>query len=344
MDMDLFYQGHRKTFTFFAGILFFLTFCVALPCVASDGYGCLTCHRYPGLVKLEKSGTFKTFHIDEEKQLASAHGEVDCRECHIEVNQIPHTDMTGVDCTTRCHLEDREKIDTSKPALKLFHKSERFVITKVDDKSSCRVCHPLYPHSEDHKARALLNMHTGYLVCDVCHLKKEDVKNITFDWKEPELFEYTGEPYGTHEKRRVKMKREPENVISKMLKIFDRENNEGETHRTEHLLSRIAVYSIANGKKQLLINTRDCEKAEEYKAREKNLLPEEKATELAYFHSDIARKEVSVACNDCHVPDGMLDFRQLGFNEKRAKDLEYMNIKSLVTKYDVFYLPNLFGQ
>jgi hypothetical protein len=311
---------------------------------AVDGYGCLTCHRYPGLVKLEKSGAFKVFHVDEEKQLASPHGEVDCRECHIEVNQIPHTDLTGVDCTTRCHLEDREKIDTSKPALTMFHRDERFTITKVDDESSCRVCHPLYPHSTDHKVRAILNMHTGYLLCDVCHLKKEDIQNIMFDWKEPGHFEFTGKPYGTHEKRTVELKGEPENVITKMLKIFSKENKEGKTHRTEHLLSRIAAYSVENGQKKLLINTGDSGKAEEYMDKEKTLLSEEKANELEYFHRNIARKEVSVACNDCHAPEGILDFKQLGFNEKRVKDLEYMNIKSLVTKYDVFYLPNLFGR
>jgi hypothetical protein len=327
--------------------LFSLSCFILIPSLqifASDRLGCLTCHRYPGLVILEKSGTFKTLHIDEERHLSSPHGKVDCRQCHDQVNQIPHSGFSEVDCTTNCHLDDKEKVLATKPTFHLFHKEERFVITRLEDKSSCRVCHPLYPHSANHKVRALLNMHTGYLVCEVCHLKIKDFDMVTYNWKSPEVFEFTGEPYGTVKKREIPKAKKTENVISKMLKIFSHEDIEGQTVTTEYLLSRIAAYSVEKSRKNLLLNTEDNEKAKSYLAREKDLSQEKKEEELQYFHRDIARKEISVACNGCHSPDGMLDYVGLGFNKTRTKDLEYMNIKSLVTKYDVFYLPNLFGQ
>jgi hypothetical protein len=312
-------------------------------CFASDRLGCLMCHRYPGLVKLEKPNTFKVLHIDEEKHLASPHGKVDCRQCHMSVNRIPHTGETGVECTERCHLEDKAKISQTKVTLSAYHRDEKFAITSLTDKSSCRACHPLYPHSENHKVRAILNMHTGYLVCEVCHLKKDGLQKLTYEWKKPEHFKYIGQPYGTHEKREKKASRTEKGVISSMLRLFSDENDHKD-QKHEYLLSRIAVFTAENGKKKIVINTRDTARAKNYLTNEIHLNPAEKEEQMKYFHRDIARKEISVACDDCHSKDGMLDFEKLGFNAKRAKDLQYMNIKSLVTKYDEFYLPNLFGQ
>ena len=99
-----------------------------------DRGGCLTCHRYPGLVKYEKPDTFKVLHIDEEKHLLSPHSKTECRECHPKTVQIPHTGVTDLECTTECHAEDKEKIDNIDRAyLTDFHKNERFAITRLDD-------------------------------------------------------------------------------------------------------------------------------------------------------------------------------------------------------------------
>jgi hypothetical protein len=312
---------------------------------AVDKGGCLTCHQYPGLVRLEETGDFKMLHIDEEKHLASAHGKVECKKCHAEVVEIPHTGKTKVECTKTCHIEDREKIDATDPSsLRAYHKDEIFAITRLEDGSSCRICHPLYPHSKNRKVRALANMHTGFLLCEVCHLKKGSLNNLAYDWKKPDVFEFIGEPYGTHEKRESKKPKESNGVMSKMLKIFSEEGNgpNGEK-KAEYLISRIAVFSINKDKKELLMNTKDNEKAKEFLDKEKEMQPAEKERELKYFHREIAKQEVSVACDKCHSSNSILDFRKLGFSEIEARDLEYMNIKSLLTKYETFVIPNLFG-
>jgi hypothetical protein len=311
---------------------------------AVDHGGCLSCHRYPGLVRLEKSGVFKMLHIDEEKHLESAHAKTDCRECHPRTIEVPHTNVTDVDCTVKCHLDEKEKIDAIDPEyLRDFHKKERFAITKIDDRSSCRACHPLYPHSSNNKVRAFLNMHTGFLICESCHLKKENYKNLVYEWKAPEVFEFVGEPYGMHTKRETKAPEKKKGMISKMLKILSSDNNGPEGNVTEYLISRIAVFSADGGPRRNLENTVDIEKAKEFNEKAKSLGGSAKEKELEYFHRDIARKEVSVACDECHSTKGILDLRALGFSARRAKDLEYMNIKSLVTKYDKFVIPNLFG-
>lgn len=311
---------------------------------AEDQGGCLTCHRYPGLVRLEKSGEFKVLHIDEEKHLASAHAKTDCRQCHPRTTKIPHTDVTAVDCTTECHAGDREKINAIDRAyLTDFHKEERFAITMIDDRSSCRVCHALYPHSSNNKVRAFLNMHTGFLICESCHLRKKKFNDLVYEWKDPEPFEFVGEPYGMHLKQEKKPAKKHKEMISKMLKIFSADNGNSEGSGTGYFISRITVFSTEDGKKVNLENTADIGKAERFLENRDELGPGEKDEQLEYFHRKIARKGITAACDECHSPKGILDFRKLGFNEKRAKDLEYMNLKSLITKYDTFVIPNLFG-
>ncbi len=311
---------------------------------AMDKRGCMTCHKYPGLVKFKKPDMVKVLHVDEAKQLASPHGKTDCKECHPKTVQIPHTDVTDVECTTKCHAKDKEKIDTIDRAyLTDFHKEERFAITRLDDETSCRVCHPLYPHSEHNKVRALLNMHTGFMLCEVCHLKKDTLENLTYDWKEPEEFEYTGEPYGTVKKKESAKKDKSGSVISKMLKMFSEEEKHDEAVEIKHTISRVAVYKIDANTKTILINTKDNDKAAEYMKNEKKMGGSDKEKELKFFHRDIAKKEISVACDECHSEEGIMDFYKLGFGKKKAKDLQFLNIKGLVTKYDTFYIPNLFG-
>ncbi len=314
------------------------------PSHAMDRGGCLTCHQYPGFVKYEKPDTFKVLHIDEDKHLLSPHATTECRECHPKTVQIPHTNVIEVECTKKCHLEDKEKIDhIDESYLKDFHKNEKFAITRLDDETSCRVCHPLYPHSENNKVRAFVNMHTGFMLCEVCHFKKGHRKNEVYDWKEPEEFEFTGEPYGTHRREEIVEPQGSHSVIPKMLKIFDLENKEEETVIVKHFISRIAVYHMEDGKKTLFINTQDNEKAREFLSVENKLTPDEREKRLAFFHRDVAKKEISVACDECHSDHGILDFRKLGFSKKKAQDLQFLNIKGLVTKYDTFYIPNLFG-
>ncbi len=183
-------------------ILAILFGCIGLDAVsvslALDEGGCLTCHQYPGLVRHEKDDGFKVLHIDEAKYARSAHGKIDCRKCHTRITQVPHTGEIAVNCNTQCHLEVKEKDQVKNFPLKSFHQKEQSFITRLDDETACRVCHPLYPHSENKLVRALLNMHTGFMLCEVCHFKKEDIADFTYDWNDTENATFSGEPFGTY--------------------------------------------------------------------------------------------------------------------------------------------------
>lgn len=311
-----------KTIAFFSlriilGFLFFNLFAVSL---ALDEEGCLTCHQYPGLVRLDETGELKVLHIDEARYLSSAHGQVACKQCHTTVNKVPHTGETRVDCTTNCHLEDEDQEIVGNYPLDRFHITEQFFIAHLEDEGSCRACHPLYPHSEDHLVRALLNLHTGFMRCEVCHLRKENYPDFTYDWRDSENAVFGGQPFGTYYNPKTKR-----------------------ADKSTHFISRIAVFVKDDGKRQLVFNSEDTHKATEYMLQENTLKPDQKEKHLNYFHRDIAKKEVSVACDECHSSHTILDFRQLGFDEKKTQYLISLNIKGLVTKYKTFYFPDLFG-
>jgi hypothetical protein len=283
-----------------------------------DEDGCLTCHQYPGLVRLEKDDGIKVLHIAAEKYFNSPHGKLRCKECHTVIAKVPHTGETNTECTTQCHQEDAAKIRNY--PLKTLHKKEQSYIVSLKDGSSCRTCHPIYPHSENQMVRAFLNMHTGFMFCEVCHINKGKINHLGYDWEDTENADFSGEPFGTYFNPRT----------SKALKA------------DEHFISRIGVFSMEGGKKKGLKNVEDVAAAREFMVAPKKMKPEVQKERLAFFHRDIERKEISVACNECHSAGGILDFEKLGFDEKKTKDLKYINIKGLVTKYKIFYFPKLF--
>jgi hypothetical protein len=283
-----------------------------------DEDGCLTCHQYPGLVRLEKGDGIRVLHIDEKRYLNSPHGKLRCKQCHTVISKVPHTGETATECTTECHQKDAAKI-RSYP-LKTLHDKEQSYIVSLKDRSSCRTCHPIYPHSENQLVRAFLNMHTGFMFCEVCHINRSKFSHLVYDWENTENADFSGEPFGSY---------------------FNPRTNKA--HKAdEHFISRIAVFSMDGAKKKGLIHVEDAEAAREFMAAEKKMRPEVKKEKLAFFHRNVEREKISVACNECHSADSILDFKKLGFDEKKTKDLIYINIKGLVTKYKVFYFPKLF--
>jgi len=301
-----------------------LFFSLPLLCFALDESGCLFCHQYPGLVRLEHpyepSEKLKILHIDEEGFSASTHGELSCKKCHATIKSVPHTGESKVDCTASCHKDDEVNEMIKDYPLSGFHKNEQSYIVSLNDKSSCAVCHRLYPHSKNRVARAFLNMHTGFMQCEVCHIKKSKFKNIIFEWRETQDVQFSGKPFGTYYDPQTK-----------------------KTQKNQNYISRITVHILKNGKKINLTNRVDVKKARIFMSRKKRMTPDDADQALFFFHRDIEQKEASVACNQCHSINGVLNFNSLGFDEKKTKNLERINIKGLITKYKTFYFPSLFG-
>jgi len=280
---------------------------------------CLICHQYPGLVTTHREGDFLILHIDEQRYAKTPHGNTACEQCHPTVFRIPHTGETQITCNQECHQGEVEMNKVAATPREDFHRGEQSAIIRLDDESSCRVCHPLYPHSENNMVRAFLNLHTGFMFCEVCHLNKQNFSNTFYDWNGREVADYIGEPYGTFYNPRLE-----------------------KTQESEHFLSRICVYQKTADGQRSLINTWDTERAREFGAQKARLTPAQAAEQLEFFHRDVNRKEISVACDECHSQHSILDFEQLGFSETEINNLIHLNLKGLVTKYKIFYIPHLF--
>lgn len=286
---------------------------------ALDEGGCLTCHQYPGLVRHEKDDGFKVLHIDEALFLKSPHGRFQCRQCHPGIEKVPHTGEAAVTCSTRCHQGKDSPVLPDDYPLQGFHRKEHAYISRLQDRSSCSVCHNIYPHSHDRVVRAFLNMHTGFMLCEVCHINRKNFRQLDYAWFQAEPAEFKGTPFGSYFHPLT-----------------------GKTIDPTHFITRIAVFDVSAKGGRLLHHTRDRQKAKEFKQRAHSFDRHVTAQQMAYFHRDIQKKSISLACEECHSASGILDLKKLGFDPVKTNRITLLNLKGLVTKYRTFYLPKIF--
>ena len=64
------------------------------------------CHRFRGLARVDKEGTYRLFHVDETLFSRGPHARVSCRGCHADIDKIPHDNAKPVDCLRSCHIEE----------------------------------------------------------------------------------------------------------------------------------------------------------------------------------------------------------------------------------------------
>ncbi len=77
----------------------------------SDPENCLLCHRYPTIGRFMEDGTLRVYYVNDRMWLESVHGEVECSNCHEDVDRIPHTGAEPVDCSTTCHITEPSEDD-----------------------------------------------------------------------------------------------------------------------------------------------------------------------------------------------------------------------------------------
>jgi cytochrome b subunit of formate dehydrogenase len=113
----------------------------------ADPENCLSCHDRPWLAVMDDSTGVRDFHIDPYKYASSVHGRLDCRQCHQDIEQVPHNlPVKRVDCSTSCHIVDpytgkvfshkkiQKELETS---VHSFNPASEF----NEKKPACRDCH-----------------------------------------------------------------------------------------------------------------------------------------------------------------------------------------------------------
>lgn len=186
-----------------------------------------------------------------------------------------------------------------------FHMIDEYVTRKEALLPLCSTCHGTYPHSKEKKVRAILNFHTGFIACSVCHARKEPgTKNIIFkwvDWKTGEILNKVKGEYGKY----------PAEIFP--VKIDDK--------------GRKTIFRPVDDKA-----------ARHYLLIKDKLNSDQIAQAKIKLHEHISEKPVF--CSDCHKKNGYLDFIKLGFSRQRVNHLNSTEVVGMIKKYKTFYLPN----
>ncbi len=200
-----------------------------------------------------------------------------------------------------------------------FHNVVEYPSLPESMRPVCYICHSDYPHSKSKKVRALLNMHTQFFVCETCHIEERKGANIIYKWYDPYSSNPQGPFFGTS---------------------YDPET--GNLVEVEDLFSKISPYfEDSEGNQESALQLQNAPQAQDYMNVRDMLTPEQRDNVKKKFHVSIKPK--GHECKNCHSKKGILNYKELGFTTNRTIDLEQLNIKGMVTKYEKFYIPNLFA-
>ncbi len=198
-----------------------------------------------------------------------------------------------------------------------FHNMVAYPKLPEKDRPVCYICHSSYPHSKNKKVRSLLNMHTQFFVCETCHLDQKKGVKAVYRWYNPYDENPTGPFFGT--------RYNPD--TGNLVEVADQ-------------FSRIAPYVVKGNKLVSAIQVQNAPLAKDYMRVRDKLTPEQRDNVKKKFHVNIKPK--GHECKVCHSKKSILDFKKLGFTDNRIIDLQELNIKGMITKYETFYIPNLF--
>jgi hypothetical protein len=153
-----------------------------VPAQSDDELNCVLCHKYRGLSRIDETGQFRLFYINEELFDSGPHRRVPCKDCHTDIDRIPHKPAKQVNCTQECHI-----IEPSGQT-NFSHKSVAETLAKSvhgrldengnakeyqDDYPGCKSCHdqPLYRPFSIFKGEKIPGMSKRAISrCESCHI------------------------------------------------------------------------------------------------------------------------------------------------------------------------------
>jgi cytochrome b subunit of formate dehydrogenase len=168
-------------------IIFLITFIMPQVIYALDSENCLMCHRYRGLARVDKDGSYRLFYVDETLYNEGPHSRVSCKGCHADIDKIPHDDAKPVNCLRDCHIEEptREIIFTHAKVSDALNKSVHSPVSTdgtvksfSEDFPRCKDCHdsPLFrPVSIFKQTRAGVS-EQAVGRCTLCHTDENFVR------------------------------------------------------------------------------------------------------------------------------------------------------------------------
>lgn len=150
-------------------------------------------------------------------------------------------------------------------------------------------------------------MHTFFLACETCHIRKEQNSAIRFTWFDDKT--------GTELKQ---VKGQNENYGAKIVPV----KPDGHGFERLDVLPEIKL-------------------AFDFLKNKDSYAPEQKEKIKQQLMKHISREPVT--CEECHCKQGYLNYSELGYDALRAADLSRIEIVKMIKEYKDFKFPVIFG-
>jgi len=187
-----------------------------------------------------------------------------------------------------------------------FHMVDEILNQPEPFQPICLSCHGTFPHSKEKKVRSLLNFHTGFMACAVCHYRKDPAdKSFSFIW------------------------------VDRVTGITSRQ---ADGQYGKYPAKIFPVKSTGENAEEIIHPVNE-KSAREFMELKDQFTHDQMAEAKIKLHAQISQKPVS--CIDCHKKDGYLDFTKLGFPKNRVNHLVSSEVASMIENYETFYLPEV---
>ncbi len=163
-------------------LLTIISFVLLMPEVyAGDELNCVLCHKHRGLSRIDKDGEFRLFYINQDLFESGPHRRNKCKDCHTDIDRIPHNPAKKVDCTQQCHIIEpsgqkkfSHKNIAKKLASSVHGKLDENGMPKeyAEDYPQCKNCHdqPLYRPFSYYKGKMVPGISKRSISrCKSCH-------------------------------------------------------------------------------------------------------------------------------------------------------------------------------
>lgn len=183
-----------------------------------------------------------------------------------------------------------------------FHILDQTVYSDAEKAPMCLRCHGNFCHAESKELRSFYNMHSFYLACETCHIRKKEGENILFRWFDDKTGEIVNELKGKDGSYGAKI------VPVKGLERLDKFPKE--------------------------------ELALEYMKLKDTYTEDEKKKIQDEIMKHVSKEPLT--CKECHKKDGYLNFSALGYSQDRINVLTRLEIIKLIDEYKEFFIPTMF--
>jgi cytochrome b subunit of formate dehydrogenase len=205
-------------------------------------------------------------------------------------------------------------IDPSRIRKSAFHRSP-LRAAPIRKPTVCTPCHGGMAHSKKSDVRAMLNMHSDFMACAVCHVRLQDLDpGARASWKVDWYNDATGE--------RV-------TKFSPKTGVYDIE---------------MAPTILREGRRVRIDQQLEPEQANKEREKWAKMTLGSPAIALAARKAHGSISKQSITCQECHRQRSpYLDFAALGYPKNWVDELTGPKVTGLLTGYSTFYMPSMFS-